>query len=233
MAPDAPATNGQTCRNCEGIDPASCLFCRARRPAPAADRPAPPVEPAPTVERCNWCSITGRPNPAHHPGGQAAHTVEPVPAAELAPSVEPSTDTAGCAVRRVPLLDIDAADHDCEETHRYYTEGFLAAVSECEARSAARDAELAKLREAYAAAVDDNLRMEVALAGQATEKDATVPYGEVEAWLKAQRDRSTKYTARWTVVDDLLDDYRLHMQTETPLTEHAHEGSHCCADGAS
>jgi len=49
----------------------------------------------------------------------------------------------------------------------------------------------------------------------------------VEAWLKAQRDvHSDRYgvTPAWFILDDLLDAYRLHADTRTPLTEHVCEG---------
>lgn len=47
----------------------------------------------------------------------------------------------------------------------------------------------------------------------------------VEAWLKTQRD-DNRDTGRgvWTTLNDLLDLYRLHADTGTPLTEHVCEG---------
>jgi hypothetical protein len=48
-----------------------------------------------------------------------------------------------------------------------------------------------------------------------------------EAWLKAARDvHSDRYgvTPAWFVLDDLLDSYRLHADTGTPLTEHVCDG---------
>ena len=48
-----------------------------------------------------------------------------------------------------------------------------------------------------------------------------------EAWLKAQRDaHSDRYgvTPAWFILDDLLDLYRLHADTRTPLGEHICEG---------
>lgn len=42
----------------------------------------------------------------------------------------------------------------------------------------------------------------------------------VEAWLKAQRDLEDPQSHEWHVIDTLLDRYRLHAATATPLTEH-------------
>jgi hypothetical protein len=48
---------------------------------------------------------------------------------------------------------------------------------------------------------------------------------EVEAWLKAQRDGWFDDTgAEWHALDGLLDRYRLHADTGTPLGEHVCEG---------
>lgn len=62
----------------------------------------------------------------------------------------------------------------------------------------------------------------------------------VEAWLKQQRDRHLDDYGRnpeWYALDDLLDTYRLHADTRTPLNEHICEGriaSECdCPDDAS
>jgi hypothetical protein len=61
---------------------------------------------------------------------------------------------------------------------------------------------------------------------------------EVAAWLKAKRNewyvssqyRLTPSEARartiYTAIDDLLDDYRLHADTGTPLNEHVSDGGH-------
>ena len=40
---------------------------------------------------------------------------------------------------------------------------------------------------------------------------------EVEAWIKRKRDEFSATLAYWTL-DDLLDDYRLHADTGTPLS---------------
>jgi hypothetical protein len=49
----------------------------------------------------------------------------------------------------------------------------------------------------------------------------------IEAWLKAQRDEygwlGTNDQVRWNVLDQALDDYRLHADTGTPLHEHVCE----------
>lgn len=48
---------------------------------------------------------------------------------------------------------------------------------------------------------------------------------QFEAWLKTQRDRWFDDTgAEWRTLDDLLDRYRLHADTGTPLAEHVCEG---------
>lgn len=47
----------------------------------------------------------------------------------------------------------------------------------------------------------------------------------VEAWLKACRDdHSRDHDTQWDVIDQLLDTYRLHADTGTPLDEHVCEG---------
>lgn len=46
---------------------------------------------------------------------------------------------------------------------------------------------------------------------------------DVEAWLKGQRDaHSDRYgvTPAWYVLDDVLNAYRLHADTGTPLDQH-------------
>jgi hypothetical protein len=50
---------------------------------------------------------------------------------------------------------------------------------------------------------------------------------DVEQWLKAQRDaHADQYgrTPAWYTLDDLLDAYRLHADTGTPLGQHVCEG---------
>jgi hypothetical protein len=49
----------------------------------------------------------------------------------------------------------------------------------------------------------------------------------VEQWLKAQRDRFQDRYGRapaWYTVDAVLDQYRLHADTRTPLDQHVCEG---------
>lgn len=57
----------------------------------------------------------------------------------------------------------------------------------------------------------------------------------VEVWLKAQRDQhaatATTQWSAWDTLDVLLDTYRLHADTRTPLGEHACE-QHCDCDEA-
>jgi hypothetical protein len=48
----------------------------------------------------------------------------------------------------------------------------------------------------------------------------------VEAWLKAQRDRWNRHgdsSEFWHEFDSILDEYRLHADTGTPLDQHACE----------
>lgn len=47
--------------------------------------------------------------------------------------------------------------------------------------------------------------------------------GEVEAWIKRWRDRYTRQGPRWLALDDMLDDYRLHADTGTPLSGEVRE----------
>lgn len=44
-----------------------------------------------------------------------------------------------------------------------------------------------------------------------------------EQWLKAQRDEFERRDSVWPVLDYLLDQYRLHADTGTPLNQHACE----------
>lgn len=45
----------------------------------------------------------------------------------------------------------------------------------------------------------------------------------VEQWLKARRDAAVAWDA-WHVIDGMLDRYRLHADTGTPLDRHVREG---------
>jgi hypothetical protein len=45
-----------------------------------------------------------------------------------------------------------------------------------------------------------------------------------DQWLKAQRDLCLGHASTWAAVDGLLDQYRLHADTGTPLGEHVCEG---------
>ncbi|MFJ9671401.1 hypothetical protein ACIRP5_11505 [Streptomyces sp. NPDC101221] len=47
---------------------------------------------------------------------------------------------------------------------------------------------------------------------------------QFEAWLKTQRDACFGHASSWAAVDGLLDQYRLHADTGTPLGEHVCEG---------
>ncbi|MFJ9771188.1 hypothetical protein ACIRVF_08085 [Kitasatospora sp. NPDC101157] len=46
---------------------------------------------------------------------------------------------------------------------------------------------------------------------------------QVEQWLKAKRDRTPARTLAYDLLEDLLDEYRLHADTGTPLDQHACE----------
>lgn len=56
-----------------------------------------------------------------------------------------------------------------------------------------------------------------------------------EAWLKAQRDEyEVRSSPQWHALDEVLDTYRLHADTGTPLDQHACDGPHCdCPPAAS
>ena len=73
----------------------------------------------------------------------------------------------------------------------------------------------------------ENQRANAAIAREkAAEKAAEQPRrGDAfEAWLKAQRDACFGHASSWAAVDGLLDQYRLHADTSTPLGEHVCEG---------
>jgi hypothetical protein len=86
-----------------------------------------------------------------------------------------------------------------------------AALDEREAARLIR-AELARLRAASAAPETSPARN-----------------SDVEAWLKQARDFNDFDTLRYLIIDELLDDYRLHADTGTPLSEHACDGPTCCS----
>lgn len=47
----------------------------------------------------------------------------------------------------------------------------------------------------------------------------------VEAWLRAHRDSYDRdHDRQWPAIDEMLDDYRLHADTGTPLDQHCCEG---------
>jgi hypothetical protein len=57
-------------------------------------------------------------------------------------------------------------------------------------------------------------------------KTAPIPCrgDQFEQWLKTQRDQHREQTDDWILVDELLDQYRLHADTGTPLDQHVCEG---------
>ncbi|MEV8324567.1 hypothetical protein [Kitasatospora sp. NPDC056731] len=46
---------------------------------------------------------------------------------------------------------------------------------------------------------------------------------QFEQWLKARRDECARSSEQWQALDGLLDTYRLHADTGTPLDEHTCE----------
>lgn len=46
----------------------------------------------------------------------------------------------------------------------------------------------------------------------------------IDQWLRAQRDKYQSCDSQWDVIDTVLDHYRLHADTGTPLDEHVCEG---------
>lgn len=57
----------------------------------------------------------------------------------------------------------------------------------------------------------------------------------VEQWLRARRDTLVDQHGKppaWYALDHLLDDYLLHADTGTPLSQHACHGPGCEADHA-
>ncbi|MEU8642302.1 hypothetical protein AB0C91_10330 [Streptomyces sp. NPDC048674] len=62
-------------------------------------------------------------------------------------------------------------------------------------------------------------------AGETQQDETQARRGDaVEAWLKAQRDAAADHPEAYQAVDGLLDQYRLHADTGTPLNEHVCEG---------
>jgi nucleotide-binding universal stress UspA family protein len=66
------------------------------------------------------------------------------------------------------------------------------------------------------------LRKRAALLREVGKRRPAVPRrgDTVEQWLKAQRDASADYPQAYQAADGLLDLYRLHADTRTPLAEH-------------
>jgi hypothetical protein len=64
------------------------------------------------------------------------------------------------------------------------------------------------------------------VAGEPQQDETQARRGDaVEAWLKAQRDEYHQTTGpQWVALDEVLDTYRLHADTGTPLGEHVCEG---------
>lgn len=46
----------------------------------------------------------------------------------------------------------------------------------------------------------------------------------IEVWLKSWRDRHQRGFPSWYSLDDVLDDYRIHADTGTPLDQEVSEG---------
>lgn len=84
--------------------------------------------------------------------------------------------------------------------------------------------------EAAMDAARDELLRRLAAEAQPTTKPEHQPRrgDEFEAWLKAQRDEyGTRSSREWRALDEVLDTYRLHADTGTPLGEHVCEGNGC------
>lgn len=48
---------------------------------------------------------------------------------------------------------------------------------------------------------------------------------DVDRWLKKWRDQFTAINSAYQILDDMLDDYRLHADTGTPLDAEVQGGS--------
>lgn len=46
---------------------------------------------------------------------------------------------------------------------------------------------------------------------------------DVEKWIKKNRNSYPSRSSKWYALDDLLEDYRLHADTGTPLSETVQE----------
>jgi hypothetical protein len=69
------------------------------------------------------------------------------------------------------------------------------------------------------------MAVEAAVPGRTTDETQLPHRGDaVEAWLKAQREAAADYPQAYQAADGLLDLYRLHADTGTPLSEHVCEG---------
>ena len=55
-------------------------------------------------------------------------------------------------------------------------------------------------------------------------------HAEIESWIKRHRDKYGDGDPRNDALDDLLDDWRLHWQTGTPLNREAPDGPHSDLD---
>jgi hypothetical protein len=74
-------------------------------------------------------------------------------------------------------------------------------------------------------AVADDMERRLAAGTPQPETQAAPRRGDaVEQWLKTQRDAAADYPEAYQATDGLLDLYRLHADTGTPLGEHVCEG---------
>jgi hypothetical protein len=73
--------------------------------------------------------------------------------------------------------------------------------------------------------LDANAKMLRRMAGETPPAETQPRRGDAfEAWLKAQRAEFERGESPWPILDYLLDRYRLHADTGTPLGEHVCEG---------
>jgi hypothetical protein len=109
--------------------------------------------------------------------------------------------------------------------------GWLAAAAEIEARQDRLDAALIEERGeldhetlVQGAAVRDTAGHLRRVADEARPETQARRGDAFEAWLKAQRDQFGHKGPTWVELDNVVDRYRLHADTGTPLSEHVCEG---------
>jgi hypothetical protein len=71
---------------------------------------------------------------------------------------------------------------------------------------------------------DTDVRLQAELAIGPAPVQPPVRGDHIDQWLRAQRDEFEPCDSQWDVIDNVLDQYRLHADTGTPLDEHCCEG---------